>query len=136
MERKNKSINTFFMNARVREYLIDKARQRTDQTVTYQQLSDDCGLGLNMRDNPSDRITIGGILGDISVHEDNNDRPLLSALVIRSGDSYEGDGFYKLAENLGHGNWQTLKRDGVFEIEQINECISFWSDNTNYTRYR
>ena len=124
------------MNARVREYLIDKARQRTNQTVTYQELSDDCGLGLNMQENPSDRITIGGILGDISVHEHNHDRPLLSALVLRSGDSYEGDGFYKLAETLGFGNWQRLKRDGVFEVQQINECINFWSNATNYVQYK
>lgn len=124
------------MNTRVREYLIDKARLRTNQTVTYQRLSDDCGLGLNMQDNPSDRGTIGGILGDISIHEDNNGRPLLSALVIRSGDSYEGDGFYKLAESLGYGNWQSLKREGVFEVQQINECIKFWSINSNYTQHR
>lgn len=109
------------MNARVRGYLIEKARQRTNQTVTYQQLSDDCGLGFNMQENPSDRLAIGGILGDISVHEYNHTRPLLSALVIRSGDSYEGDGFYKLAETLGYGNWHRLKRDGVFEVQQISE---------------
>jgi len=124
------------MNTRVREYLIDKARQRTNQTVTYQQLSDDCSLGLNMKENSQDRITIGGILGDISVHEHNNVRPLLSSLVLRSGDSYEGDGFYKLAETLGFGNWQMLKRDGLFEVQQINECISFWSDDIHHSTHR
>jgi hypothetical protein len=124
------------MNATVRHYLIDKSRQRTNQTTTYQQLSDDCGLGFNMRENPSDRLSVGKILGDISVHEHNHKRPLLSALVIRVGDNYEGDGFYKLAETLGYGEWQHLKREGVFEVQQIADCINFWSDNHNYSLYR
>ncbi|HZH66002.1 MAG TPA: hypothetical protein VEY10_13995 [Flavisolibacter sp.] len=57
------------MNTIVRHYLIEKARQRTNQSVTYQQLCDDCGLHLNMQDSPFDRKTIGGILGDISIFE-------------------------------------------------------------------
>ncbi|MCX6157998.1 MAG: hypothetical protein NTY74_08490 [Ignavibacteriae bacterium] len=43
------------MNAIVRNYLIELARQKVKQLVPYQKLSDDCGFGLNMQDNPNDR---------------------------------------------------------------------------------
>jgi len=119
------------MNNLVRDYLIRLARKRTNQTVTYQKLSDDCNLRLDMS-IPYDRTVIGDILGDISVFEHNRERPLLSALVLRKGDDYEGDGFYKLAERLGFGNWKKLKKDGVFEVKQMKECIAKWQDDKYY----
>lgn len=123
------------MNTRVRHFLIDRARQRSNQTITYQNLSDECGLRLNMSDI-NDRNTLADILREVSTYEFENVRPLLSSLVVRAGDNYEGDGFYKLAERLGHGDWQKLKRDGIFEAEQINACIDFWKSDLNYTNFR
>jgi len=122
------------MNKNIRTYLIELSRQRANQTVTYQKLSDDCSLGLNMLENPSDRTTLGKLLGEISTYEFNNGRPLLSALVLRSGDNYEGDGFYKLAEDLGFGNWKRLKKEGIFEIQEIKKCIDFWVNDVNYKK--
>lgn len=125
------------MNTRVRQYLIELARKKVNQTVTYQKLSDDCELGLDMRNTLHHRTILGNILGEISTFEHENDkRPLLSSLVLRAGDNYEGDGFYKLAEELGFGKWQTLKKHGVFEAIQIRTCIEFWSDDENYKKYR
>ena len=123
------------MNERVRTYLIDLARQRTDQTINYQRLSDNCNLGLDMS-NITDRNTMATILDEISTFEYNNDRPLLSALVIRLDDTREGDGFYKMADRLGYGSWQQLKRENIFEAHQIGVCLDFWSDNNNYQQYR
>lgn len=120
------------MNQIVREYLIKVARKKTNQLVTYQKLSDDCNLGLNMRENPNDRITIGNILDSISRFEHSNDRPLLSSLVVRASDNFEGNGFYKLGESLGFGKWEKLKKDGIFEFEQIRDCINFWTDENKY----
>jgi hypothetical protein len=124
------------MNNSIRTYLIELARQKANQTVTYQKLSDDCNLGFNMRENPHERKEIGSLLGDISRFEFEQKRPLLSALVIRFGDNSEGDGFYQLAEELGLGNWKKLKKEGLFEAIEIGKCIAFWSDNTNYLKYR
>jgi hypothetical protein len=89
-----------------------------------------------MRENPHDRKIIGRILGDISAFEFENGRPLLSSLVLRAGDNYEGDGFYKLAEELGFGSWKRLKKEGTFEIEQMKKCIEFWTNNSNYHKYK
>lgn len=88
--------------------------------------------GFNMRENPRDRKLIGKILEDISKFEYFNKRPLLSALVIRAGDNFEGDGFYKLGEELGFGDWQKLKREGIFEAEDIRESIDYWSIDSKY----
>lgn len=122
------------MNTEVRDMLIEIARKK--RIIYYQELCDGCKLPLNMRDNPQDRLEIGSILGEISTYEYKNGRPLLSSLVLaRSGE--EGDGFYKLCEELGiTGDWKRLKRDGVFAAMEIKRCHEFWDDNTKYQNYK
>lgn len=122
------------MNEKVRTHLVEIARN--GKTITYQELSDQCKLGLIMRESEYARAEIGRILGEISVFEHNNGRPLISSLVISKGDNYQGDGFYKLSEELGFGNWKKLKADISFEIGQMNACYDFWKDNTNYSKYK
>lgn len=122
------------MNYKVRTYLIEKARKK--QLAYYQSLSDDCHLGLDMQNNPHDRLLIGSIIGEISVFEHQNDRPLLSALVVTRGEQYQGDGFFKLAEELGFGKWDKLKKDISFEIGQINACYDFWGNPAKYDKYK
>jgi hypothetical protein len=112
------------MNNLVRSKLIEVAKKNS--IIGYQELCDSCGLKLNMRENPSDRAEIGKILGEISAFEYYENRPLLSALVLsKSGE--EGDGFYKLCQELGiTKNWKKLKNDGVFSIEEIKKCHEYW----------
>lgn len=124
------------MNTTVRSFLIELARKKTNQIIAYQRLSDACNLKLSMQDGEHVRAEIGRILGEISKYENSFKRPLLSALVLRAGDQLEGDGFYKLADELGFGDWKRLKREGVFEIEQIKLCIEFWSNDSNYIKYK
>jgi hypothetical protein len=122
------------MNERVRSVLIELARQ--GKTITYQELSDQCQLGLIMRESEFARAEIGRILGEISAYEHKNGRPLLSSLVISKGDNYQGDGFYKLCEELGFGNWKKLKNDISFEIGQMNSCYSFWKNDKTYLEHK
>lgn len=56
-------------------------------------------------------------------------------MVISKGDSSQGDGFYKLCEELGFGNWKKLKSDIAFEYGQMNACFDFWKDESNYKKY-
>jgi hypothetical protein len=122
------------MNQEVRLFLIELARKK--KTITYQELSDACNLKLVMRESEYARAEIGRILGDISTFEFNNKRPLISSLVISKGDSYQGDGFYKLAEALGFGSWKKLKNDISFEVGQMNACFDFWRDELNYSKWK
>ena len=122
------------MSTKVRSFLIERARNTGDELISYQKLSDECKLGLDMS-RSDHRAEIGRILGEISSYEHQNDRPLLSALVVRAGDNYEGDGFFKLAEELGLGNWKKL-RDSNFDILEINKCIAFWTDDSKYFEHK
>lgn len=118
------------MNEIVRNKLIEVARKRSDNTISYQELSDSCGLGLVMRDSEFARAEIGRILGEISRFEHEAGRPLLSSLVVSKGISYQGDGFYKLCEELGFGPWKKLRDDIAFEMGQMNAAMEFWSDDS------
>lgn len=121
------------MNTKVREYLIDVARRRTDQTVNYQKLCDDCKLDLDMN-NIADRNTLSRILEDISIYENKFERPLLSSLVVHLGDGQGGKGFFTLCEKLGFGSRDRLKKN-LFEHIQIRKCIDFWTNDENYKAY-
>lgn len=115
------------MNETVRKKLIEVAKNKA--IITYQELCNACNLKLDMRENPADRTEIGRILGEISVHEFTHQRPLLSAVVL-SKNGEEGDGFYKLCQELGFTkNWRKLKEEGIFSIQEIIKCHQFWSNN-------
>lgn len=59
----------------------------------------------------------------------------LQSIVVESGE--EGDGFYKLCEELGiTSDWQRLKRDETFAMTEINKCHDFWRDNNNYQSFK
>jgi hypothetical protein len=122
------------MNHEVRLFLIELARKRHG-FIFYQDLSDKCNLGFNFRESPYDRKEIGRILGEISAFEHSNDRPLLSALVL-SKSLEEGDGFYRLCEELGYGSYRKLKGDPTFAPIQMNRCYEFWQNDSNYAKYR
>lgn len=118
----------------IRKKLIELARLKT--TWSYSQLNEQLGLGLNFK-NDYDRGLIGEWLGEISAHEFENKRPLLSALIIHKGGRREqGDGFYKLCEQLYGENWQTLKADKNWENSMIADCFTFWLHGDNYKLYK
>ena len=98
----------------IRKELIERARLKSP--ITYSTLNEQLELNLNFN-NDYDRGLIGEWLGEISFHEFEKGRPLLSALVIHKGkDREQGDGFYKLCEELYGEDWQDLKADKDFEI--------------------
>lgn len=119
---------------RIRLQLIELARLKTPWS--YSQLNEQLQLGLNFK-NGYDRDLIGDWLGDISRHEYENKRPLLSALIIHQAkDREQGDGFYKLCEELYKKPWKELKANPDFEIEKMKECYSFWKDDNNYKKFK
>lgn len=120
------------MNYQVREYLIDLCSK--GKTIGYQELSNECNLDLDMS-SPADRSKIAEMLGTISTYEHQHNRPLLTAIVIAKRTQVQGDGFFKLGDQLGFGNWKILKRDS-FDIEQIKKCYEYWGNQENYTNYR
>lgn len=122
------------MDKEIRLKLIEYARLKT--TCTYSQLNEKLQLHLNFAD-ASDRSLIGDWLGDISIHEHEKGRPLLSSLVTHKDKMREqGDGFYKLCEDLLGIPWLELKADKEWENQQIAKCFEFWINPTNYKNYK
>lgn len=74
---------------------------------------------------PADRGKIGEILGHISRYEHENGRPLISSVVV-SRSMEQGDGFFKLAEELGLEIGK-IKNGKMFEYDMINKAHNFWS---------
>ncbi|HMJ69756.1 MAG TPA: hypothetical protein VK508_12720 [Cyclobacteriaceae bacterium] len=123
------------MIAEIRRKLIELARSKS--TWSYSQLNDQLDLKLEFGKRVYDRILIGDWLEEVSIHEFERNRPLLSALIIHKGpDKEQGNGFYKLCEKLYNIPWQELKGKPDFEIEKIKECFSFWKDNENFRQYK
>ncbi len=84
------------MKDRIRDMLIEAARNR--RVVYYAEV----GRLLNFSmDNPSHRVELGKILGEISTEEYEEGRPLLSAVVVHKEDHQPGEGFFSLAKELG-----------------------------------
>lgn len=109
---------------KIKEFLIRCAI--TEKIVTYQKLSIFTNLGLDMSLS-KDRNTLGELLCSISRQEYKEGRPILSALVVTANDKNQGDGFFKLCEELGYGEWQKLKQNENFAKERIIECYTFYS---------
>ncbi|MBQ8969239.1 MAG: hypothetical protein IJ064_05865 [Bacteroidaceae bacterium] len=106
---------------RVRNILIDVAAK--EETITASDLVVKANVPLNMT-SPNDRKLLGRILGRIVEYEHESGRPMLSSVIV-SKSKVRGDGFFKIAEQLGYGDWQTLKNDG-FATKQMNEAYKFW----------
>ncbi len=108
----------------VREHLINIARQK--ETIQYQELSELCRLGLDMN-NPQHRVEIGEILDEISKHEHENNRPLLSA-VVATDSTIPGNGFYELAKELGLYSGSTETDRLIFWVEELKKVYDFWKE--------
>jgi len=82
-------------------------------------------LGLDMA-NPADREQISVLLDEISTHENKNNRPLLSAVVIHQQDNIPGNGFFELAQRLQVFDGGDRLR---FFIEELRRVHDFWRKN-------
>ncbi len=107
---------------RVREILIAIASK--SQIITYTDLCRNAFLRLDMS-IPAHRGQIGALLGNISSYEHSFGRPLLSSVVV-TVDGKQGDGFFRLAESLGYGEWRKLKDGMLFEYDMMNKTHDFW----------
>lgn len=112
----------------IREYLIEIAKK--NEYTVYSELCDEiwnrCGTKLDMS-IPEHRGRIGSMLGHISRYENEEGRPMLSALVITESTGKPGSGFYKLAEDLG------LYTDSMDEKEfsdaEGDRAVAFWQSH-------
>jgi len=75
-------------------------------------------------------------LGEVLLHEYEPEIPLLSPLIHKGNDREQGDGFYKMCEEIYGEDWKTLKANPDFEINAIKKCYSFWKNDDNYKAFK
>ncbi len=100
------------------EILIEKAKQRA--MIPYSEL---VGRVKSVSFNPFD-TRLFAMLGQISVSENEQGRPLLSVLVVhKTGDMQPGEGFFELAQALGRNTSDVLKA----WIEEVQRVYQHWN---------
>ena len=109
------------MNNEVRNKLIEIAK--LGRLLTYSEVNRECKLDLNF-DLQCDRAELGRILGNISIHENDNDRPMLSAVVTIKGQVKPSFGFYNLAEKLGLLSYNENK--DLFWAREVKKVFEYW----------
>ena len=107
------------MTSGLRDLLIEAAKE--GRFIYYSDIAPQLGLDM---DREADRAKIGRILGKLSEEEVEQGRPMLSAIVVHKGDETPGDGFYKLARDLGR--FQTGHRH-IFWAEEVKRLFEYWS---------
>jgi hypothetical protein len=104
----------------VRSILVEKARQRA--MIPYSEL---VGMVKSVTFKAFDQ-RLFAILGQVSVAEHEQGRPLLSVLVVhKTGDMQPGEGFFELAEALGRNTSDVLKA----WIEEVKKVYQHWNKN-------
>ncbi len=110
------------MNKAIHKKLTEVARLQA--TISYSELAPLADLDMS-RD--SDRVEIGRILGEISMHEHEHERPMLSAVVTQK-DGDPGKGFYTLARELGVMARRMSKL--AFWSLELRRVHDYWSTHT------
>ena len=108
------------MNDELYQKLIEVAKN-TD-TVTYEEIREIAGVG--SFDSPGNRVLIGAILEQLSAHEHNEGRPLLSAVVILKDENIPGEGFFTLAKKL-----ELMDEEGDrlgFFVRELGRVHDYW----------
>jgi len=100
--------------------LIGAARHRG--LVTYQELA--LAVGLPTSGNYMGK-RLGEILGAISQNECLQNRPMLSALGVKT-DGKPGDGFFALARELGLLDSDHPEDRRRFWEDQVQQCYKTW----------
>lgn len=110
---------------RAREVLIKYAKR--GMTITYSELCEKAKLKYDMS-NPHGRDEIGTFLGELSEHEFNMQRPIISSLVVSYGSCKPGYGIYTLGGYLG---WNIPKNEEdrtVWWSERLRKTFDFWKE--------
>ena len=116
------------INQRIYDALLNAAI--TQSYVTYSKLASIAGLDMTQ---PHERARLGEILGDISIYEHKNNRPLLSVVAWFSNSPEPSQGFYNLAESLELFSKKQDKQE--FFIRELNNTYQYWKDANTQTSF-
>jgi hypothetical protein len=55
---------------------------------------------------------------------------------LKKDKRYEGEGFFKLCEELGFGNCEELQQKKSFAKNHIADCHVYWGNKDNVLHYK
>ena len=108
------------MNSKLRRRLI-KAAMLEDGFVHYDEVADILGLNADRLDHSPE---MNQALYEISTHEHEGGRPLLTAVVVRREDLMPGAGFFRMAKHLG--KQEPNEDDDAFFIAELRRVREYW----------
>lgn len=112
------------MNETLYNELVRLARSR--DLAAYSDVAPLVGLDMA---NEDDRNEIARLLGEIATHEQNENRPMLTALVVHRGnDNNPGEGFFSIAHDFGlyDGSRDQIARL-IFWSNQVTAVHNNWA---------
>lgn len=92
-------------------------------TITYTDLAQDTPFVMK---SPQDRNRLSAILGEISHHEHESGRPLLTAVVVQKTESVPSSGFFELARRIG--KLEQGADEVVFWRAELDRVYDCWSE--------
>lgn len=107
------------MNQALYERLVETARNRT--YTTYTDVAPLVSLDMEIA---GDRDRMSLLLEEIARFEEDNKRPMLTAVVIHRHDNIPGEGFFKIAKDFGRFDGRDKLR---FWIDALNEVHKHWA---------
>ena len=110
----------------IRDYLIKYAK--IGRTINYGDLNNNLDLHYDLSLS-YERHELGEQLGDISLHEHEEGRPLLSSIVI-STDGVSGVGFFEMAEELLLFDPTKTTKKKFLEQEQ-KKVFEYWKNHND-----
>jgi hypothetical protein len=105
---------------RLYERLIGAAR--TSRLLSYGDVGAPAELDMSLSYH---RRLIGQMLGEISIREAKDGRPMLSSVVVHKGTTTVDPGFYQLGQDIHQV--QPGETDEAFGKRQQDETFAFWS---------
>lgn len=112
---------------KIREILIDVARRKG--VINYSRLVKRAGLEskYDFIKNPYQRVEFGCLLGNISAYEYENNRPMISSVVVSNETSMPGAGFFDLVTGLTGKTFADWNEKERFAMDELNRTHSYWS---------
>lgn len=113
------------MNQTLYDELIRLARGQ--DLAAYSDVAPLVGLSMDVEE---DRNQIALQLGEIARNEHNHGRPMLTALIVHRGnDNNPGEGFFSIAQELGHfdGSRDQIARL-TFWANQVTQVHNHWAN--------
>lgn len=100
--------------------LLDAARKK--EGVSYSEIGQIMGFqpGAEMSKE------IGHLLGEINEDENDNGRPMLSAVAVEPGTKMPGEGFFKFARHLEKFTGETDEDKREFWHQEIQKVYGIW----------